>query len=345
MISLQAENLGKVYRIYKRPIDSLKEFILRRSFHDDFWALRGIDFTLPHGGSLGIIGQNGAGKSTLLKLLAGTIKPTEGRLQHNGRVAAILELGSGFHEDLTGEDNVRLGCSVLGISPSEIESVLPDIVDFSELGDFVKRPIKTYSTGMYLRLGFSIIISVNPDILVVDEALAVGDQHFQKKCVDRMNAFRDAGKTLVFCSHSMYLVRQLCEQTLWLKGGEPEMLGPTIEVTDCYQDYQRGLDGKSESAHRPQPVERKETFIGEVTLGGDCVDGRIDSNGRFEVTMTAQARARCQRQCSFRSQDQTQRRSVVLWSHHSTGPGEPPPHGRGSLRHKVRRGPAAAPVG
>ena len=137
-----------------------------------------------------------------------------------------LELGSGFHEDLTGEDNVRLGCSVLGISPSEIESVLPDIVDFSELGDFVKCLIKTYSTGMYLRLGFSIIISVNPDILVVDEALAVGDQHFQKKCVDRMNAFRDAGKTLVFCSHSMYLVRQLCEQTLWLKGEDPRCSGP-----------------------------------------------------------------------------------------------------------------------
>ena len=288
MISLQAANLSKVYKIYERPIDSLKELILRRSFHEDFWALRGIDFSLPHGGSLGIIGENGAGKSTLLQLLAGTIRPTEGQLQRNGRVSAILELGSGFHPELTGEDNIRLGCAVLGLSPSETESIRPDIIDFSELGDFVKRPVKTYSSGMYLRLSFSIVTSVNPDILVVDEALSVGDQHFQKKCMDKMNAFRDAGKTLVFCSHSMYLVRQLCEQTLWLKGGKPEMLGPTIEVTDCYQDYQRELDGESDSGSLPPPVvDRKETFIGEVTLGGDCVDGSIDSNGRFELSMTA----------------------------------------------------------
>ncbi len=286
MIGLKAANLGKVYKIFARPSDSLKEMILRRSFHDEFWALRGIDFALDRGASLGIIGENGAGKSTLLRLLAGTISPTEGRLERNGRVSTILELGSGFHEELTGEDNVRLGCSVLGLSPSETERILPDIVGFSELGDFVKRPIKTYSSGMYLRLGFSIVISVDPDILVIDEVLAVGDQHFQKKCVDRLNAFREAGKTLVFCSHSMYLVRQLCERTLWLKGGKLEMLGLTIEVTDCYQDYQRKLDGDSDSGGL-LPSAQKETFIGEVTLGGDCVDGRIDSNGRFEVSMKA----------------------------------------------------------
>jgi lipopolysaccharide transport system ATP-binding protein len=288
VIGIQAANLGKAYRIYKRPIDSLKELILRRSFHDDFWALSGIDFTLPQGGSLGIIGENGAGKSTLLKLLAGTIKPTEGRLERNGRVSAILELGSGFHPELTGEDNIRLGCSVLGLSPSETESIFPEIVDFSELGDFVKRPVKTYSSGMYVRLGFSIVTSVNPDVLVVDEALAVGDQHFQKKCMNRMNAFRDAGKTLVFSSHGLYFVKQLCEQTLWLKGGKTEMLGPTMEVTECYQDYQRGLDGKSKSGNPPpHAADRAKTFIGEVTLGGDCVDGTIDSNGRFEIAMTA----------------------------------------------------------
>jgi lipopolysaccharide transport system ATP-binding protein len=286
VISLLAANLGKVYRIYKRPIDSLKELILRRSFHEEFWALRGIDFTLPQGGSLGIIGENGAGKSTLLKLLAGTIQSTEGQLQRFGRVSAILELGSGFHEDLTGEENIRLGCSVLGLSPKETEAVLPEIVEFSELGSFVKRPIKTYSSGMYVRLGFSIVISVDPDILVVDEALAVGDQHFQKKCMDRMNIFRDAGKTLVFCSHSMYLVRQLCEQTLWLKGGKLQMLGPTIEVTNSYQDYQRGLDGES-NVKKLAPRALEGTFIRDVTLGGDCLDGTIDSNGRFEVTMTA----------------------------------------------------------
>jgi lipopolysaccharide transport system ATP-binding protein len=288
VVGLEAENLGKVYPIYKRPIDSLKELILRRSFHDDFWALRGLDFSVPRGGTLGVIGQNGAGKSTLLRLLAGTIKPTEGRLQRRGRVSAVLELRSGFHGDLTGEDNIRIGCSVLGLSPSETEKILPVIIDFSELGHFVKRPIKTYSSGMVLRLGFSIVTSVDPDILIVDEALAVGDQHFQRKCVDRMTAFRDAGKTLVFCSHSMYLVRQLCERTLWLKGGKVEMLGPTIEVADRYQDYLRELNGKSASgAHRLPPSERKETFIVEVTLGGDCTGGVIDSHRKFELKMTA----------------------------------------------------------
>jgi lipopolysaccharide transport system ATP-binding protein len=141
---------------------------------------------------------------------------------------------------------------------------------------------------MFVRLAFSIVSSVDPDILIVDEALSVGDQHFQKKCVDRMNAFRDAGKTLVFCSHSMDLVRQLCEQTLWLKGGRLQMLGPTIEVIDSYLDYQRGLDRYTDpgSPQPPRPASR-ETFIGEVTLGGDCVNGCIDSDGRLEVTMTA----------------------------------------------------------
>jgi lipopolysaccharide transport system ATP-binding protein len=288
VISLQAANLGKVYRIYKRPVDSLKELIWRRSFHEDFWALRGVDFTLPQGGSLGVVGENGAGKSTLLKLLAGTIESTEGRLQRYGRVSAILELGSGFHQDLTGEENIRLGCSVLGLSPAETEKALPEIVEFSELRDFVKRPIKTYSSGMHVRLGFSIVISVDPDILVVDEALAVGDQHFQKKCIDRMNAFRDAGKTLVFCSHSMYLVRQLCEQTLWLKGGRLEMLGSTIEVTNCYQDYERGLDDQSNVKKLPErAADGRETFIRDILLGGASEDGTIDSNGRFELTLKA----------------------------------------------------------
>jgi lipopolysaccharide transport system ATP-binding protein len=288
VISLQAANLGKVYRIYERPIDSLKELILRRSFHEEFWALRGVDFTLPQGGSLGIIGENGAGKSTLLKLLAGTIKPTEGGLQRNGRVSAILELGSGFHEELSGEENIRLGCSVLGLSPSETESLLPEIVDFSELGEFVKRPVKTYSSGMFLRLAFSIVTSVDPDILVIDEVFAVGDQHFQKKCVDRMNSFRDEGKTLVFCSHQIYFVRQLCEQTLWLRAGTLEMLGPTIEVTDRYQSYQRALDEESDSGNiKPPAMERKESVIGEVRLGGDCSGAVIASNGRFELTVTA----------------------------------------------------------
>lgn len=252
---IEAKNLGKHYRRYARPMDSLIELITRRPRHETFSALENVSFSLPAGGTLGLVGNNGAGKSTLLKLLARTSDPSEGSLTINGRVAAILELGSGFHPDFTGLENIRLGCSLMGLTAAETADRLPEIVAFSELGEFIHQPVKTYSSGMYVRLAFSVVTSVDPDVLVIDEALSVGDQHFQKKSLDRIRGFIAAGKTVVFCSHNLYQVKSLCQKALWLENGQPRMLGDATEVVDAYQDAIREADANApapEAAFQPR---------------------------------------------------------------------------------------------
>lgn len=239
MSALIATNLGKVYQRYHKPIDSLKELVFRRQYHEKFWALKGVSFRCEKGEVLGVVGDNGAGKSSLLKLLAGTMRPTQGELQINGRVSAILELGSGFHPDFTGLENIHLGCAVLGLSAAQIAARVDDIIDFSELADFINQPVKTYSSGMFVRLAFSVVTSVDPDILVVDEALSVGDQHFQKKSMDRMMAFKEQGKALVFCSHALYHVRELCSRAIWMDKGIIQAQGDSGEVIDQYNDHVR----------------------------------------------------------------------------------------------------------
>jgi len=239
MSALIATDLGKAYRRYKKPVDSLKELIFRRQYHEKFWALRGASFRCEPGEVLGVVGDNGAGKSTLLKLLAGTMQPTHGELITNGRVSAILELGSGFHPDFTGLENIHLGCAVLGLNAEEIAAKVDEIIEFSELADFIYQPVKTYSSGMFVRLAFSVVTSVDPDILVVDEALSVGDQHFQKKSIDRMMAFKEQGKALVFCSHSLYHVKELCRRAIWLDKGVIQAQGESGEVIDQYNDHVR----------------------------------------------------------------------------------------------------------
>ncbi|OQK16719.1 hypothetical protein AU255_02080 [Methyloprofundus sedimenti] len=239
MSALIATDLAKAYRRYQKPIDSLKELVFRRQYHEQFWALKGVSFRCEPGEVLGIVGDNGAGKSSLLKLLAGTMQPTQGELIVNGRVSAILELGSGFHPDFTGLENIHLGCAMLGLSAEQIAAKVDDIIDFSELADFIYQPVKTYSSGMFVRLAFSVVTSVDPDILVVDEALSVGDQHFQKKSMDRMMAFKDQGKALVFCSHSLYHVKELCKRAIWLDKGVIQAQGNSGEVIDQYNDHVR----------------------------------------------------------------------------------------------------------
>jgi len=295
MISIGINDLGKAYWIYSKPVDSLKEWIFRRSYHETFWAVRDLTFSIPRGGSLGVVGENGAGKTTLLQLLVGTIEPTTGTIHRYGRVAAILELGSGFHPDLTGRENAKLGCAVLGLSPEETRDRIPEIIAFSELDNFIDRPVKTYSSGMYMRLAFSVATSVDPDILIVDEALSVGDQHFQKKSMDRMMAFREAGKTLVFCSHALYFVRQVCEHCVWLRHGRAEMLGPVDQVTESYQDYQRaqdaGVESTSSDGKPPASLSLKpatsDSYIEDVSLAGDCKDEAIESGKTLIVRITA----------------------------------------------------------
>jgi ABC-type polysaccharide/polyol phosphate transport system ATPase subunit len=235
--AVEAEALTKVYRVYSTPWDRLREAVFRRPRHREFRALESVSFTIPRGEGLAIVGENGAGKSTLLKILAGITTPTSGGFRVDGKIASILELGSGFHPDFTGRQNIVLNAAMLGLDEDELRRKMPDILGFSELGDFIDQPVKTYSTGMAMRLGFSIATQVEPDVLIIDEALSVGDGYFQKKCMDRLLQFVEGGGTLLFCSHAMYYVSSFCQRALWLRNGKAEALGPSEEVIREYESF------------------------------------------------------------------------------------------------------------
>lgn len=234
---VKVENIAKIYRLYDKPLNRLKELILHRPFHKEFTALNGITFTLGEGETLGLIGDNGAGKSTLLKILAKTLTPTYGQFEVKGLVSSLLELGSGFHPEFTGIENIFFYGSLLGIDNGLMKKKSDEIIEFSELGDFINYPIKTYSSGMHVRLAFSVATSVNPDVLIIDEALSVGDQYFQKKCMDRMDNFKKRNKTVIFCSHDTYQVRMFCEKTMWLHHGHIKMFGKSDDVVNAYTSH------------------------------------------------------------------------------------------------------------
>lgn len=241
-----------MYRLYSKPIDRLKEAVLRKELHQSFESLRDITFSIPIGESLGIIGENGAGKSTLLKILASTLTPSSGEVIVRGRVAALLELGAGFHQEFTGRQNIYLNAALLGLDQTQISKRESAIIDFAELGPFIDRPIKTYSSGMVMRLAFSVATSVNPDTLIIDEALSVGDNYFQQKCIDRMLSFRDQGKNILFCSHSTYAVNLLCSRAIWLHKGSIRKDGITTRVTSAYENYLRAKTELSDKEDIPE---------------------------------------------------------------------------------------------
>ncbi|MBX6424247.1 ABC transporter ATP-binding protein [Thermosulfurimonas sp. F29] len=239
MFSVIVHNLTKVYRLYRHPADRLFEILSSRPRHTPFVALNEISFEVARGETFGIIGANGAGKSTLLKILAGVLSPTSGEIRVEGRVAALLELGTGFHPELSGRENIYLSASLLGLPEDLVRKKEREIIRFAELEEFIDRPLKTYSSGMQVRLAFSVAVQVDPDILIVDEALSVGDQRFQKKSLDRILDFRERGKTILFCSHNMYHVLHLCRRAMWLDRGRIRMLGPAEEVVKAYEDASR----------------------------------------------------------------------------------------------------------
>jgi ABC-type polysaccharide/polyol phosphate transport system ATPase subunit len=257
--AVEAEKLGKAYRIYGRPLRRVGEWLTlgRYKGHHEFWALRGIDLALPRGSSLGLCGANGAGKSTLLKVLSGTTAPSEGRYRIHGRVASLLELGTGFHMDFTGRANILMNGVMMGFSRRELERKTPEIIEFAELGSYIDEPVRTYSSGMGLRLAFAIAAAVDPEVLIIDEVFAVGDMYFQKKCVDRIYDFKRRNRTIIFCSHSLYDLRQFCDLALWLERGEPRALADSIFVTNEYAAFQRQHIGAIEEAvhagHPPVP--------------------------------------------------------------------------------------------
>lgn len=236
---LRVSGVGKSYAIHAQASQRLRLLCWGSSQEPRHWSLQNVNFELQRGQCLGVIGDNGAGKSTLLKLLAGTLQPSTGHIELKGRLTAILELGAGFHPEFTGRDNVHFAGGFMGLDVPQLQAVLPDVLEFAQLGEAIDRPLKTYSSGMVVRLAFALVTAVQPDVLIIDEALAVGDQHFQKKCVDRIAQFRSNGCTILFCSHSLYHVRQLCDQVLWLDRGQVKALGPTEEVMAAYETHVR----------------------------------------------------------------------------------------------------------
>jgi len=243
--SIQVKDLSKRYEIYSQPADRLKQMVLprmqrairrpSRAYFNEFWALRDVSFNVRRGETIGIVGRNGSGKSTLLQMICGTLTPTLGEVTVNGRIAALLELGAGFNPEFTGHENVRLSGLLYGLSEEELRNRYDAILDFAEIGNFIDQPVKTYSSGMYVRLAFAVAINVSPDILVVDEALSVGDEAFQRKCFARIDAIRKAGATILFVSHAASTVSELCNRALLLDHGELLTQGSPKYVVSRYQ--------------------------------------------------------------------------------------------------------------
>jgi homopolymeric O-antigen transport system ATP-binding protein len=236
-IALSVEGVSKQYRIYDHPGDRLKETLSRGRWkcHREFWALSGISFEIEAGTTTGIIGPNGSGKSTLLQIITGTLEPTHGRVLAEGRIAALLELGAGFNPEFTGVENIFMNASLMGFSRRETEALLPEIERFAEIGPFIHQPVKTYSSGMYVRLAFSVAISAQPQILIIDEALAVGDAVFQHRCIRRIKQMQESGVTIFFVSHDPGAIRALCSRAILLNGGRIECDGKPTDVLNRYQ--------------------------------------------------------------------------------------------------------------
>ena len=261
--ALAVNDLWKSYRLYHERNQYLKAAILkmRRSRYEEFWALKDINFEVPTGSTFGVIGSNGSGKSTLLKTMAGILMPEKGEVTIDGRVSALLELGAGFHPELSGRENVFLNGAILGLSKKEITARFDDIVEFAGLADFIDTPVKNYSSGMFVRLGFAVAAHVEPDVLLIDEVLSVGDESFQRRCAEKIEEFRRDGRTIVFVSHGLGQVEQLCQDVAWIEKGELRMLGPAAEVISAYQ-------GDSHQAERVEGEQGSRWGSGEAQIVG-----------------------------------------------------------------------------
>ena len=282
--SVSVTNLTKIYRQYHGPRAMLRGLVLGRPPQSVVRALEDVSFRVRRGEAFGIVGDNGAGKSTLLKVLTGTALPSLGEVSVQGNVAALLELGVGFHPDFTGRENIYFSGAVMGLPREEVRSHEQEIIDFSELEEFIDEPVKTYSSGMYVRLGFAVATGFDFSVLIIDEALAVGDQRFQKKCTDRILGFKKEGKTILFCSHNLYQVRTLCGRALWLHKGRTMALGPASEVVEAYNAFAReaGAGPESGSSHR-SAESGQVCWVEEVELTGDT--GRAQTEFRSGETI------------------------------------------------------------
>ncbi len=312
-LALRVEEVSKQYRIYDRPGDRLTESLTRGRLrrHREFWALRDISFDIESGTTVGIIGQNGCGKSTLLQIIAGTLTPTHGNIFHEGRIAALLELGAGFDPEFTGVENVYMNASLMGFSRRETAAIFPKIERFAEIGQFIHQPVKTYSSGMYVRLAFAIAASVEPDILIIDEALAVGDAVFQHRCLKRIKDLHERGATVLFVSHDTAAVRALCDRAILLNSGRLIADGTPSDVLNDYQrivmEREEAYDADIATSSGPAVAEPELQLVqytyrhgdGSATIiGAEICDSRTH---RVEIVdsgaaMVARVRVRFQRE-------------------------------------------------
>ncbi|TLS71831.1 ABC transporter ATP-binding protein [Aliarcobacter thereius] len=237
--AIKVQNLTKTYKLYDKPIDRLKESLhpLKKKYHKDFYALNDVSFEIKKGETVGIIGKNGSGKSTLLKIITGVLTPTSGRVNVHGKISAILELGAGFNHDMTGIENIYLNTSINGMNKQATNKIIDEIVEFAELGEHIHQPIKTYSSGMKARLAFGVAINVDPEILIVDEALSVGDVRFQQKCLRRMEEFKAQNKTILFVSHSTGMIERFCDRAVWIHEGNIRDIGDSELISKKYYSF------------------------------------------------------------------------------------------------------------
>ena len=235
-IAIKVKNVTKVYHLYDKPQDRFKEALhpFRKSYHHDFYATNDISFEIKKGETVGIIGKNGAGKSTLLKMITGVLTPTSGNIQVNGKIASLLELGAGFNPEMTGLENIYLNGTLMGFSQQEMEPKIEAILEFADIGEFIHQPVKVYSSGMFARLAFSVAINVEPDILIVDEVLSVGDARFQGKSIKRMEEIKNTGTTILFVSHAIEQIKRFCTSSIWIDNGEVKMIGSPAVIGDKY---------------------------------------------------------------------------------------------------------------
>jgi ABC-2 type transport system ATP-binding protein/lipopolysaccharide transport system ATP-binding protein len=280
-MAISVEDVSKKFTLHTEKRNSVKERLVRGRGKSDgeFWALRNVSFDVPRGTTFGLVGHNGSGKSTMLKLLAGVHRPTSGSVVADGRVSALLELGAGFHGELTGRENIYLNASILGLSKKQIDASVERIIDFSGIGDFIDTPVKVYSSGMYVRLGFSIAVTVDPEILIVDEIIAVGDEEFQRKCFDYLFELRRKGTTIVLVSHSLGLVQDLCDGAAWLDHGRVKAVGTSRDVV---QEYVDAVNDREAAQRGQQNGAEPETLEGHARIGSGEV--RVERVEYFDRT-------------------------------------------------------------
>lgn len=255
---IDIKHLNKVYNLYDKPIDRLKEVLspTHKSYHREHYALNDISLEIKKGESVGIVGKNGSGKSTLLKIITGVLNPTSGEINVKGKISALLELGAGFNPEYTGIENIYLNGTMMGYSKAEMDEKVDDIIAFADIGDFINQPVKTYSSGMFARLAFAVSINVEPEILIVDETLSVGDTRFQIKCMDKMKEMMEGGTTVLFVSHDINAIRRFCTKCVWINEGRLKEIGSVNTVSDHYMDFLKILDVENER--------KKEEYVSEI---------------------------------------------------------------------------------